>query len=341
MQLRVRVAPAEISEEARDTRRRVVAPSVLAETVGRQVHAEVVAAPAILDRAGDASRGPALDHRLAAREVEAGLHLHVHGAAERIQAEHRITGPGVGVADGDGRDQVPVHGVAESLIQAHAVLIDGYPLRRPLQGRSRKAAKTDVLGEVVALRIGRADAGNALHQGVSDRERIQAREVTRAERLHRHRQLVGIDAGPLERRRRDDVDDNAPAHCTGIARRFVRSHGKRRLCRQQYRNKKNKQGTRCSAVRGLRHNFPLLLGRCSCRRNFCDGTAPHRRRQANRSPATVSRSWRSSWSPNPYVCTTAAKFARAPVVDRDRPRRLSAAARAPAASNGSVKARLG
>ena len=56
---------------------------------------------------------------------EAVLHRDADGAADGIEAEHRIVAEHRHVVDGDGRDEVPVDGVAEGFVDAHAVLVDG------------------------------------------------------------------------------------------------------------------------------------------------------------------------------------------------------------------------
>src|ERR1022692_5132807 len=104
MQFRVGVAPSEIAVEARQARGRMIPPSILAETVRCQVHAEIVAMPAVFDGAVDELGGAALNRSVAAGEVEARLHLYIHRAAERVEAEQRIAGPGIGAIDGDFRD---------------------------------------------------------------------------------------------------------------------------------------------------------------------------------------------------------------------------------------------
>ena len=90
---------------------------------------------------------------------EAVLHLDADRAAERVETEHRIAGPHVDAVNGAGRDQVPVHGVAEGFVDAHAVLVDGNALRRALQRRGGKSAKAQILNEAVALDIRQIDPG--------------------------------------------------------------------------------------------------------------------------------------------------------------------------------------
>ena len=100
----------------------------------------------------------------------------------------------IGAADGVGGDEIPVHRVAERLVDADAIHVDGDALRRALQRRSRKAAVAKILHEAVALDVGRRDARHALHQRVDDVLRIGAGNVVGGDRLHHGRDFVAVDA---------------------------------------------------------------------------------------------------------------------------------------------------
>src|SRR6185437_13539467 len=56
---------------------------------------------------------------------EAVLHRHQRGAAERVEPVDRVAADQIEAVDGEVRNQVPVDGVAEAFIDAHAVLVDG------------------------------------------------------------------------------------------------------------------------------------------------------------------------------------------------------------------------
>src|SRR5262245_50216319 len=78
---------------------------------------------------------------LEARDVTSGYRLFRRNRATKgVEAEGRIVGPDIRAADRDLRNQVPVDGVAEGFIDADALHVDGEPLRRALQRRSREAA---------------------------------------------------------------------------------------------------------------------------------------------------------------------------------------------------------
>src|SRR5208282_6886915 len=61
---------------------------------------------------------------------EAVLHRHGDGATEGVEAENRIAGDDRRLVDRICWDEVPVDRVAERLVDAGAVLVDGQPLRR-------------------------------------------------------------------------------------------------------------------------------------------------------------------------------------------------------------------
>src|SRR5262245_7934111 len=76
---------------------------------------------------------------------EAVLHLDGDRTAERVEAEDRIARVDVQAVDRPFRDEVPVDRIAEGFVDAHAVLIDRYTLRRA-DGRRRNEAAVLNLG---------------------------------------------------------------------------------------------------------------------------------------------------------------------------------------------------
>ena len=64
-------------------------------------------------------------------------------ATDGVEAEDGIGAHDRHAVDRVGRQEVPVDGVAEGLVDAHAVLIDGKPLRQAVDGRSLEAAILD------------------------------------------------------------------------------------------------------------------------------------------------------------------------------------------------------
>src|SRR5262249_54291582 len=151
-------------------------------------------------------------------------HLEAYRAAERIEAESRIVGPDIGATDGDGRDQVPVDGVAEGFVDADTLHVDREPLRGALQRRGGEAAIAQVWCELVALDVAGEHAGHALVQRFSHVGGIDAREVLGGERLHHGRYLVAVEAEPGYRRGGDSLERGDLGR--GCRRRLGRGSGR-------------------------------------------------------------------------------------------------------------------
>ena len=205
MDLGVRPPPAEIAVEARDPRRRLVAPSIVLESFRGKIESPLTAAHAVLHGAADTSVGAPGRVEFESVVVEAVLHLQADRSAEGVEAERRIVGPDVGAADRDRRDEIPVDGVAEGFVDANALHVDSKPLRGALQRRGREAAIAQVLEEAIALDVSGDDAGNPLLQGIEYIGRIDAREIFRGNGLRHRRHLVAIKADAGHRRGRDDL----------------------------------------------------------------------------------------------------------------------------------------
>ena len=88
-----------------------------------------------------------------------------HRAAQGVEAEHRVgDGHEADGADGVGGDQIPVHHVAEGLIEPYPVLEHRQALRRAQQGRGGKAVEMQRGLQRVALLVGQGHAGQVLRQ---------------------------------------------------------------------------------------------------------------------------------------------------------------------------------
>ncbi len=96
----------------------------------------------------DAAEGAAHDLRLKPLPEETIFHLQADRAAERIEAEDRIIRENVGSIDGLRRNQIPIDGVAKSLVDANAVLIDGKALRACLAAARRRSLDSANLGKM-------------------------------------------------------------------------------------------------------------------------------------------------------------------------------------------------
>ena len=135
--------------------------------------------------------------------------------------------------DGLRGDEIPIDGVAESLVEADAVLIHGKPLRRSLDRRGDEAAKAQILREIIAVDIDGDGAGNLLLQCVRHAGGIGAGEILRRHGLHHARDIVGVFAAARQRRGCDHF------HCWQCDRRTGRgrSGGLRQALRHSARPK--------------------------------------------------------------------------------------------------------
>src|SRR5262249_15635114 len=131
--------PAEIAIETRQPRRRLVAPAVVLKAFRCQIQSPFPVTYTVLQGAADPTVGAALGIEFGAVVIEAVLHLEADRATKGVEAEGWIVGPDIRAADRDLRNQVPVDGIAEGLIDADTLHVDGEPLRRALQRRCREA----------------------------------------------------------------------------------------------------------------------------------------------------------------------------------------------------------
>ena len=90
---------------------------------------------------------------------EAVLHFDADRAADGIQAEDRIVGHQRHPVDRHFRDKIPVDDVPIGLVDAHAILIDGNPLRGSGHRRGDEAAVVEVALERVAGLIAQRHEG--------------------------------------------------------------------------------------------------------------------------------------------------------------------------------------
>ena len=103
MDFRPLALPAEIGIDAGKLGRRLEAPAVVAQPLRREVEREIALLHAVLHSAAGAAEGAALQLGFEALVGEAVLHADIDGAAERVEAEHRVARPDVGAVDGIGR----------------------------------------------------------------------------------------------------------------------------------------------------------------------------------------------------------------------------------------------
>ena len=204
----VAVVPvADIAVEAADVRCREIAEAVVVQALrARHRRRIIVDLLAPLRRTLDAAERAAHRVDLGAVIVEAVLHLHVDGAAQRVEAERGIVGHDGDRPDRGGRDQIPVDGVAEGFVDAHTVLVDRQSLRRAGDGRRDEAAKLHVRLKWIAGSLADDDARHLLLQRIRDVQRAGARDLPGTDGIDACRHLVDIHSRTGRRRRRGRVD---------------------------------------------------------------------------------------------------------------------------------------
>jgi len=140
-------------------------------------------------------------------EVEAVLHLHGHRSAERVQTKHRVVALQRQPIDSELRDKIPVHRVAESLVDPHAVLVDGETLGNAGNRRSLKAAIGEIGLKLAAIFLIDIDlrevaSGSARHQIVL----AVLPQLSCTQALDVGRDLIDIDAAARQGRDADNLD---------------------------------------------------------------------------------------------------------------------------------------
>ena len=187
-------AGADVEIDAPQARRRgEIPPAVIVGRVGRDIGGDIVLAAAGLDGGADAAVRAAADLALGAPIVEAVLHLDRDRAAERVEAVDRIARRQRHAVDGVLGDEVPVHGVAEHLVDAGAVLIDGDALGRARHRRRGEAAIIEVGLERIAGLVAARDAGQGPDHRIGEARRDGVIEIGGRNRLDVRRNLIALD----------------------------------------------------------------------------------------------------------------------------------------------------
>ncbi len=155
----------------------MLAPAILVERAPADIAREGAGLHAVFDDAVAPAERAARRLRASALEIEAVLHFHRQGAAERVEAEYGIVADQIDPVHGKVRHQVPVDGVAERLVDAHAVLIDREALRRALDRRGVEAAILDVRLKRAVLNVIDVDAGHALAERAGEAGRPVTTEI--------------------------------------------------------------------------------------------------------------------------------------------------------------------
>src|SRR5215831_18828942 len=120
-------AGSEVGVHAPQRRWRVDAPAGIVDRIGREIAGQVADFAAGFDGCAHPTIGAAAHFGIDAVVREAVLHLERKRTANRVEAENWIAGIKGKLTDGILWDEIPIDDVAEDLVDAHSVLIDGKP----------------------------------------------------------------------------------------------------------------------------------------------------------------------------------------------------------------------
>src|ERR1700733_7038888 len=125
-------APADVAKNVLEVCRLQITPAALVQHASGDVGRCVAGLLAVLEFTLDLAEGATRNIGLEALPVEAVLELDIHRAAESVEPENGVGTLEIDPVDGDVRNEIPVHCVAERLIESDAVDVNGEPLRRSL-----------------------------------------------------------------------------------------------------------------------------------------------------------------------------------------------------------------
>src|SRR5215207_10173894 len=108
---------------------------------------------AIFRPSRDSPKGTALQLGFKSSISKPVFHLEVDRAAQRIQSKYRIVRPHIGSFDGVRGNQIPIHGIPESLVQPDPAHIDGKALWAALQGGRGETTIIELLRGSIAIGI--------------------------------------------------------------------------------------------------------------------------------------------------------------------------------------------
>ena len=185
-----------------------MARAIVAHALQREITGPIAALHAVLDRTLPPHLPAQTRIDLESLPGEAVLHVENDGAAESVQAEHRIGAQYRGAIDGDQGNQIPVDAVPLGFVDAHAVLVDGEALRSANHRRGGETAIVDFRLEGVAGRVNDRHAGRAPFQRLRKIALSRVREFGGADGCNAAGIFHAFDAGVgrIERRRYDDLD---------------------------------------------------------------------------------------------------------------------------------------
>ncbi|HEY0106148.1 MAG TPA: hypothetical protein VGB91_08700 [Rhizomicrobium sp.] len=145
---------------------RAITEAIILQTADAEIDAEVAETPAVFRMAANVAERAAGNLGVGPVERQGVLHLQRHRATHRVQPEHRIVALKREAIDGEFRDQVPIHIIAEGFVEARAVLIDRDAFGYARDRRSLEAAIDEVGLELTALLVVERDAGELGGNGI-------------------------------------------------------------------------------------------------------------------------------------------------------------------------------
>ena len=197
----------DLAEELAQASRIVLGPAVVVLDMAGRIGVELAASATQLDRCLVRAERTACDVHRRPRVLRAALGVDRKRPAQGVEAvgRHRPRQQ-LDARDGRARKQVPVHDVAESLVDPHAILKHRQAFRRAEQRRRGEAAEIERLLERVALPGADIDTACLGPEELRQRTPARTRDIGAAEDLDVGRNVAQRNAEAGQRRRADDLD---------------------------------------------------------------------------------------------------------------------------------------
>ena len=189
--------PTDIAIEVLQVRRLQIAPAVLVQHRAGNIGRCIIDLLAVLEFGQDLPEGAAGEIGLEALPCETVLELNVHRAAKCVQAEYGIGTFDIDPVDCDVRDEIPIHGIAEGLVEPQAVYVDRQTLGSSLQARSGEPVIEKCRLERIARRGVQTDSADLLIERLDQVGRPLATEVAAVQHMGFRRNRVAVDPEPM------------------------------------------------------------------------------------------------------------------------------------------------
>ena len=181
-----------------------IAPAILMDHAASHIQRLVAALHAVLNITLHGAERAAGGVGFRAMVAEPILQGDIERAAKGVEAEHRVGAFDVEFTDCHVRDQIPIYGIAERLVEPNAVDVNRDTLRGALQRRHLKP----VIKERWLIRVAggaiQVDAGHLSVQGIEHIRVAIARDGGTVQHLRIGRHQVAVHAGAEQRRGADD-----------------------------------------------------------------------------------------------------------------------------------------